>query len=101
MLSVNSTDSRTGKLVIDVLREMHPDLQEVELSHPECSAFKYDHTRPKVLPLDITAHEIKETVRRMGGSGGPSGVDSAMLKDWCTRIGAESEELREELASWT
>ena len=24
-----------------------------------------------------------------------------MLKDWCTRFGAESEELREELAEWT
>ena len=24
-----------------------------------------------------------------------------MLKDWCTRFGAESEELRGELAAWT
>ena len=101
VLSVNSTDSRTGKLVIEVLREKHPDLQEVDRSHPECSSFEYYHKRPTVLPLDVTAHEIEETVRKMGGSGGPSGADSAMLKDWCTRFGAESEELREELAAWT
>ena len=73
----------------------------MDLSHPECSAFEYYHERPKVLPLDVTAHEIEETVRKMGGSGGPSGADSAMLKDWCTCFGAESEELREELAAWT
>ena len=36
VLSVNITDSKTGKLVIEVLREKHPDLQEVDLSHPEC-----------------------------------------------------------------
>ena len=91
LLSVNSTDSKTGKLLIEVLKEKHPDLQEVDLRHPECSVFEYYHTRPKVLPLDVTSHEIKETVRKMGGSEGPSGADSAMLKDWCTRFSAESE----------
>ena len=59
VLSVNSTDSRKGKLVIEVLRENHPDLQEVDLSHPECSAFEYYHKRPTVLPLNVTAHEIE------------------------------------------
>ena len=101
VLSVKITNSKTGKLVIEVLREKHPHLQEVYLSHPECSAFEYYDTRPKVLPLDVTAHEIEETVRKMGGSGGPSRADSAMLKDWCTRFSAEYEELREELAAWT
>ena len=28
VLNVNSTNSRTGKLVIEVLREKHPDLQK-------------------------------------------------------------------------
>ena len=40
-------------------------------------------------------------MRKMGGSGGPSRADSEMLKYRCTRFGAESEELREELAAWT
>ena len=34
VLSVNSTDSNTGKLVIEFLREKHPDLQEVYVSRP-------------------------------------------------------------------
>ena len=88
VLSVNSTNARTGKLVIEVLRDKHPDLQEVDLSHHKCSLFEHYQNRPTVLPLDVTAHDIEQTVRKMGGSGGPSGADSAMLKDWCTRFGA-------------
>ena len=101
MLHINSTDPKTGKLVIEVLKEKHWNLQEVDLSHPECSAFEYYHERPEVLPLNVTAHEIEEMVRKMGGSGGPIKTDSMMLKDWCTRFSAESESLRKELAAWT
>ena len=40
VLHVNSTDSKSGMLVLDVLRLKYPDLQEVELEHPDCSAFE-------------------------------------------------------------
>ena len=80
VLHVNSTDPKTGRPVLEVLKEKHPNLQEVELSHPECSAFEDCLEGPTVLPLDITAHEIKETGRKMGGSRGPSLTDSMILK---------------------
>ena len=83
---MNSTDTKSGKRVIEVMRDKPPELLEVDLSHPECSAFEHYHRRPTVLPLDVTAHEIEETVSKMGGSGGPSGSDSEMLKDWCTSL---------------
>ena len=40
VLHVNSTYPKTRMLVLDVLREKQPDLQEVDLSHPKCSAFE-------------------------------------------------------------
>ena len=101
MLHVNSTAPKSEILVMDVLRLKHPDLQEVELDHPDFSAFEAYLSRPKVLPLDITVRKIEETMMKMGGSGGPSGAYSKMLKDWCKRFSAESKALREELAAWT
>ena len=100
VLHANSTDPKTGIIVLDVLRYNHPALQELDLSHPECSVFEDYPEQPTLLPLDITAHKIEETVRKMGGSGGPSVTDLMMLKDWCTRFSAESESLREDLAAW-
>ena len=101
MLQVNSTDSNSGILVLDVLCLKHLDLQEVDLYNPNCSEFEEYDSRPKVLPLDITYRDVEITVRKMGGSGGPSGTNSIMLKDGCTKFGAESETFREELARWT
>ena len=72
VLHVNSTYPKTGKLVLEVLKEEQPNLQEVDLSHPKCSEFKDYPERPKLLPLDITAHEIEETVRKMGGPEDPA-----------------------------
>ena len=81
VLHVNSTDPKSGIFVLDTLRQKHPDLQEVDLSHPECSAFKGYPARPTVLPIDITGHEIKETVREMGGVRRPqrSGLDGTKI----------------------
>ena len=35
VLHVNSTDSKSGMLVLDVLRIKHPDLQDLDLDHSD------------------------------------------------------------------
>ena len=40
MIYVNSTDSKSVMLILDVLRLKHPDLQEVDLEDPNCLAFE-------------------------------------------------------------
>ena len=39
VLRVNSTDPKMGTLVLEVLRQKDPSLQEVDLSHPKRLAF--------------------------------------------------------------
>ena len=101
LLNINSTESKSGMLVLDILRLKQPDLQEVELDHPDCSVFEAYALQPRVLPLNITSTDAKITVKKMGVSGGPSGTDLMMLKDWCMWISAQPDDLREELAGWT
>ena len=84
----------------DVLKEKHPNLQEVDLAGTHCLAFKPYNKIPKVLPLNITSCGVKITASKIMGSGSLIGVDYQTLKDWCTRFGAKSEALREELVVW-
>ena len=63
VLYINRTESKYGMLVLDILRLKHPDLQEVELNHPNRFAFEAYYSRLKVLPLDITYSDIEITVR--------------------------------------
>ena len=97
VLHVNSTDSKSGMLVLDILRMKHPDLQEVDLDHPDCSAFEAYSACPKVFPIDITGRDVKIMVSKIGVSVGPSRTDSILLKVWCTQFSAETDDLREEL----
>ena len=72
VLHVNSTDSKSVRLTLDVLRTKHLNLQEVDLDHPDCSAFEAYSARPKVLPLDITSSDVEIMVRKWGGREAPA-----------------------------
>ena len=58
VLHVNSMDSKSGMIVLDTLRMKHPDLQEVDLDHPDCLLFKSYSVRLRVLPLEITPSDV-------------------------------------------
>ena len=104
MLHVNnSTGPKSGMLVLDALRQKHPDLQEVDLSHPECSAFE-DYPARTVLPLDITGLEIdRGNGEENGGVRRPqrSGLDDAERLVHTIHSVQSQEALIEELAAWT
>ena len=94
--------SKTGRPVLDVLKEKHPDLREPPLiGHPH-GAFEpveADEWK-KPIQLDFTAELVEQVGRHLSGSAGPDGVDSTDLRHWLLQFGKESERLRQEMAAW-
>jgi hypothetical protein len=91
--------TKTGRPVIDVLREKHPPLRE--LSGMGGLTFEKYITLPDPPPVDITSATIEKVATRLSGATGPSGVDAVDMQNWLLRYGKESSALREELAEWT
>ena len=82
MLPVNSTDSKSSRVMWDILKGKQPDLQEVDLLDSHCSAFEIYNNLPKVLPLNITSRDFMVRVKKTGGgSRGMSGTYYHMLNN--------------------
>ena len=102
VLGPDEACTKTGRPVIDVLRDKHPPLRDPDLSGPNPGAFEgYGQLRtPEVVPVTITERDIARVAPKLSGAGGPSGVDAVALSNWLIRFGEESAALRTELAHW-
>ncbi len=90
--------SKTGHLVLDVLRDKHPDavvptLDDFDL-HPDT------HDPQDMPPLCCFEEQVAKSVVKLSRGAGPCGVDGIMLRSWMLRHGAHSEHLRVNLAQW-
>ncbi|KAL7526623.1 hypothetical protein ACHAXR_001569, partial [Thalassiosira sp. AJA248-18] len=94
-------DTKSGRKVIDVLRDKHPPLLIPDLEKEDWASFeKYDEC-PNAIPVDCSAEIVEEVAGKLSGGAGPGSIDALMLKKWLLRYGKASQELREELAAWT
>ena len=75
-------DSKPNEPVIDVLRSKHPDAKV-----PDISVLEEYETVPDFVDLDITEETVEQTARRLSGSAGPGGTDSAAVQHWLLRFG--------------
>ena len=101
VLQPDDACTKTGRPVLEILKEKHPDMREPDLSNPNHHAFEHYDSQPEPIPLLVTAMDIEEVSRKISGGAGPSGVDYIDLRNWLLRFGAESEGLRVEMANWT
>jgi hypothetical protein len=93
--------TKTGRRVIDVLRDKHPDLMIPDLEREDWASFEaYDECLDSV-PVDCSEEVVSEIANKLHGGAGPGSVDALSLAKWLTRYGKASQELREELAAWT
>jgi hypothetical protein len=94
----NDLDSKSGRPVIDVLREKNPDcvvpLEEDFDAYPDAANLL------DTMPVYCYEECIAKAATRLSGSAGPCGVDAEMLKHWLLCHGAHSEKLREAMADW-
>ncbi len=99
VLQPTETCTKTGKSVMEVLREKHPKMLDPQLTADgDDAVFQPYPNQPEPVPLQITAELVEDVVKQMEGAAVPSGVDAVTLRNWCMRCGRESELLREELA---
>jgi len=90
--------TKTGRRVLDVLREKHPDARI-----PEESAFDFYANSAElleVMPIACYEEQISLRAAHLSGGAGPCGVDGSTLKEWLLRHEVSSERLQEEMAHW-
>ena len=96
-------DSKTGRPVLEVLQEKHPDLREPPDIGTATGSFEPvdDADWRKPIPVVITPDIVETVASRLSGAAGVDGVDSVEFRHWLLRFGPESTALRTELARWT
>jgi hypothetical protein len=104
--------SKSGELVIDVLRKKHPTIRtpkigkskigEVEAYPAGVQGFDhYPHGASAVIPNWFDCHSMEEVSKTLDGGPGPGGLDSRQFKILMSRFGTASENLRVEWALWS
>ncbi len=90
--------TKTGRWVLDILREKHPDAHIPE----ECAFNFYDNSAELLEATPIACYEEQLSMQavHLSRGAGPCGVDGTTLKEWLLRHGVSCERLREEMARW-
>jgi hypothetical protein len=101
VLAPGDSDTKSGRPVLEVLREKHPDIRVPDLDREDWHSFETYPECANTIPVDCDTDIVQRVASRLRGGAGPSGVDALALKHWLLRHGQASHLLREELASWT
>ena len=96
----NDADTKSGRKVLEVLREKHPPMRDPDLNKPDPACFENYPSIPALLPQIITSEVVEDVLPRLSGGAGPGGTDAIALGNWSLCFGAESEQLHEELAAF-
>ena len=91
----NDKDTKTGELVIEVLRGKHP-----KATIPQEAHFDEYEEEPDSLMIVCHEEDVAKQASKLGGAAGPCGVDGETMKSWCLRYKAHSEKLCEEISQW-
>jgi hypothetical protein len=99
-LAPDDVCTKTGRLVLDVLREKHPELWEPPSVGGETGACERYTTTPAAIPVDITGETVESVAANLSNAAGPGGMDAVDLRNRLLRFGKDLEALREEMAAW-
>ena len=98
----DDTCSKTSRLVIDILREKHPECT-IPTAEEDGSMPGFDNyvgRAPDFVPHASSKESVAVAAKKIQGSAGPSGIDAVTLQSWMHRYGNASENLREEWCKW-
>jgi hypothetical protein len=91
-------DSKSGRPVINVLCEKHPDC--CVPSEEDFDAYPDAANLLNTMPVYCYDECIAKAAARLSGGTGLCGVEAKMLKHWLLQHGAHLEKLREAMADW-
>ncbi|KAL3826902.1 hypothetical protein ACHAXA_000870, partial [Cyclostephanos tholiformis] len=91
-------DSKSGRPVIDVLWEKHPDC--VVPSEWDFDAYPDAADLLDTMPVYCYEECVAKAAACLTGGAGPCGVEAEMLKHWLLCYSAPSELLRKAMAKW-
>jgi len=94
----NNICTKTGRWVLNVLHEKHPDACIPE----ECAFDFYANSVEllEVMPIACYEEQISMRAAHLSGGAGPCGVDGTTLKEWLLCHEVSSERFPEEMAHW-
>ena len=95
LLKPSDTDAKSGKCVLDVLREFS---QCVLPGVSSRDAFVSCTDIPLLVDVDLTSSHVEQVACCLRGSGGPCGADSYHWQCFLLHYGAHSSRLREAVA---
>ena len=101
VLDFEGNDTKTGRVVMDVLRDKHPEMAIPDVGKDGWASFEAYEEVPASIPVDCSQEIVAEVASKLSGGAGPGSVDGLMMKNWLLRHGKASQILREELAAWT
>ena len=81
---------KSGKTVIDALRDKHPPMRE-----PGEAAMHTYNTTPSLMDLDITEDAVESVASKISGSASLSGMDAVQLKHLLLQHGGASKRIRQ------
>ena len=81
LLEVEGADTKSGRPVIDVLREKHPPLAMARVEEDGWSSFESYPRIPDPLPVDCKQGIVEREAFKLRGGAGPSGADSLAWED--------------------
>ena len=100
VLSPKDADTKTGRPVIDVLREKHPPMMSPDVGGEGDLSFPEYEECPAMMPVDCGQDIVMVMAGKLSGGAGPSSVDGLALGKWLLDYGRASQALREEMAEW-
>ena len=96
VLESTDIDSKSGKTVLDVLKEKHPPPGKLNPN-----AFLHCDPLPHLVDIDVTAAHVEQVAHHCRGAAGPSGTDAIQWQRFLLRYGIKSNHLREAVAALT
>ena len=93
-------DTKSGRRVIDVLRDKHPDMVDPDIGAEGWMSFEDYEELPGMLSVNCDQEIVKTIAGKLSGGAGPDSVDGKTLKHYLIGHGKASQTLREEMALW-
>ena len=83
--------TKTGRLVVEVIWENHPDMRFPLVENPTCAAFEKYGEIFETIPRDFTEDDVTWVASKLSVAVGALGAEAIELPNWLLRFGVMSE----------